>query len=106
MMQIKDGRSLTLKTDELSSGTLTGKTSMKLNAFHCGCQSSACVNNCRRFLLMSAPFGLAMEELTKLRGDDDADGSSPRCARATRVQHAACGIRNYKTTRPVSGENK
>lgn len=29
------GRGLTLKIEELSSGSFTGDTSMKLNAFHC-----------------------------------------------------------------------
>lgn len=56
----KEGAFLTVSTDELSSGSLIGETSKKLNAFHCAQFVSMFLKSLHRpfqYLLMSEPFG-------------------------------------------------
>ena len=78
-------RGLTPKSAELSSGSLTGRRSIKLNAFHCDEVRIKYPRVKASNILMSGPFGL----VAIWNGEELRSWSSPRCARAT------CAVTEY-----------
>jgi hypothetical protein len=71
-----ESRGLTSKIEELSSGSFTGDTSMKLNAFHCWfCQLRSINRKSGRLTDVSA---ISARHSLRCVGGDDAVRSSPR----------------------------